>query len=122
MRLIIFFMALIFSTNVYASEFIHPMDFDGSEEQKEKVIKYIEEKVREDYCNGALDMCQPTTLRMMENQNMQAFKEAIKATDRVIMDRVIKDYCNGAISMCSYTTILMMYKQNKNANEKSLEW
>lgn len=102
--------------------FIHPMDFDGSEAQKQEVIKYIKDRVQRDYCDGELDMCQPTTLRMMEQQGLSAFKKASQATDREVMDRVIKDYCQGDIDMCDYSTILMMYQQNMNASKKELTW
>jgi hypothetical protein len=110
-------------TPIYAfADFIHPMDFDGSEAQKTRVIEIIKARVKKDYCEGAIDMCQSTTLRMMEKQNLDAFKKATSATNRKIMDRVIKDYCTGAIDMCAYTTIMMMYNQNLQANEKKLNW
>ncbi|MFM1688124.1 hypothetical protein ACJ7VZ_06335 [Aeromonas salmonicida] len=102
--------------------FIHPMDFDGSEGQKQEVIKYIKDKVKQDYCDGELDMCQPTTLRMMEQQNLDSFKKANQATDRNIMDRVIQDYCNGDLDLCTYGTIWMMYQQNLKASKKELSW
>jgi len=34
------------------SEFIHPMDFDGSELQKEAIIKTIKDRVKKDYCES----------------------------------------------------------------------
>lgn len=114
---------LITFTPLFAQAgFIHPMDFDGSEAQKQEVIKYIKDRVHRDYCEGGLDMCQPTTLRMMEDQNLSSFKKATQATDRKIMDRVIKDYCQGDIDMCNYGTILMMYQQNLKASKKELSW
>lgn len=67
-------------------------------------------------------MCQNTTLRMMEQQNLNAFKTAIQAKNRKIMDRVIKDYCQSGIDMCNYITILMMYNQNLQASQKQLDW
>lgn len=102
------------------ADFIHPMDFDGSKAQKSRVIQIIKAKVKKDYCD-TLDMCQPSTLRMMEQENLNAFKEATQATNRKIMDRVIKDYCY-TIGMCDYSTILMMYKENLKASKKELEW
>ena len=98
------------------------MDFDGSESQKNRVTKIVKKRVRKDYCEGIVDMCQETTLRMMEQQNLEAFKKASKAKNRKIMDRVIKDYCEGSVDMCNYSTIWMMYQQNLAASEKSLEW
>lgn len=102
--------------------FIHPMDFDGSEAQKQEVIKYIKDRVQQDYCDSQLDMCQPSMLRMMEDQNLSSFKKATQATDRKVMDRVISDYCNSPVDICNYGTILMMYQQNLNASKKQLNW
>ncbi len=93
------------------------MDFDGSEAQKARVLEIVKSRVRKDYCEGMIDMCQPTTLRMMEKENLAAFKQAAKATNRVVMDQVIKTYCEGSVDMCNYTTIWMMYQQNVNAAE-----
>ena len=98
------------------------MDFNGSETQKNEVIQYIKARVRSDYCDGELDMCQNTTLRMMEKENLKAFKNATQATDRKTMNRVIKDYCNSGLDMCNYTTIYMMYKENVSAGEDDLDW
>ncbi len=123
MKAVLTVLLLIAPLHVFANaDFIHPMDFNGSEKQKKSVIKIIKKRVNSDYCQGAIDMCQPTTLRMMEHQNLKAFKEASRATDRSIMDRVINDYCYSGVDMCSYTTILMMYKQNLTASKKQLAW
>lgn len=102
--------------------FIHPLDFDGSEAQKQEVINFIQTTVKADYCDGQLDMCQPTTLRMMEQQNLTAFKKLTQADDRKVMDRVIKDYCEEGLDMCNYTTIQMMYQQNVKADKQKLTW
>ncbi|MDF4305879.1 hypothetical protein P3697_01545 [Vibrio parahaemolyticus] len=114
----IFFLTTPFSAS---AGFVHPMDFNGSDSQKQEVIQYIQEKVKSDYC-GKVDMCNATTLRMMEQQNLQAFKRATKAQNRQIMDRVIHDYCNNALDMCDYNTILMMYEQNEQAIKQELSW
>lgn len=113
--------ALIFSFTVQAG-FVHPMDFDGSEAQKQEVVSFIQEKVKADLCDGQLDMCQPTTLRMMEQQNLKAFKRLTKAENREVMDRVIQDYCESDLDMCTYDTIQMMYQQNLKASGQTLTW
>ncbi|POW59040.1 hypothetical protein C3408_05580 [Candidatus Pantoea alvi] len=114
--------ALLLTSAAANAGFVHPLDFDGSEAQKKEVISYIQKRVKADYCDGQLDMCQPTTLRMMEKQNLNAFKKLTKVTDRQVLDRVIKDYCQGTLDMCSYTTLEMMYKQNAKATKQELSW
>lgn len=121
MKKLLFFTFLFCSSNAFG-DFIHPMDFDGSEAQKKRVIQIIKDRVRKDYCESGLDMCQETTLRMMENENLKAFKQATKAKNRSIMDRVIKDYCYSGLDMCNYSTIYMMYQENLNASQQSLKW
>lgn len=121
MKKLLFFIFLSFFFNAYA-DFVHPMDFDGSEAQKNRVIKIIKDRVRKDYCESGLDMCQETTLRMMESENLKAFKQATQAKNRKIMNRVIKDYCNSGLDMCNYSTILMMYRENIKASKSSLAW
>lgn len=113
--------AVLWSGSAMAG-FVHPMDFDGTEAKKREVIEYIKARVEKSYCNSGIDMCQPTTLRMMEKKNLDSFKKATKATDRSVMDRVIKDYCNSGIDMCDYSTIWMMYQKNHNASQQSLTW
>lgn len=112
---------LLTSTSALAG-FVHPLDFDGSEPQKQEVISYIKDRVKADYCDGKIDMCQPTTLRMMENENLEAFKKLTKASDRKILDRVIKDYCKRGLDMCTYSTIAMMYEENAKADKQELSW
>ena len=102
--------------------FIHPMDFDGSAAQKKEVVEFIKAQVKHDYCEGNLDLCQNTTLRMMEQENLNAFKKASKATDRAVMDQVIRDYCGGGLDLCNYSTIYMMYQENVKAGNQELTW
>ncbi|EIP6847649.1 hypothetical protein LTE61_004392 [Salmonella enterica subsp. enterica serovar Westminster] len=104
------------------AQFVNPMDFDGTDVQKEQVVQYITEHVHKMYCDSALDMCQDTMLRMMERQELSAFKEATQATDKKIMKKVIETYCEGAIDMCSYSTVVMMYRSNLKASQQTLEW
>lgn len=104
------------------AKFVNPLKFDGSEAQKNEVIQYIKDQVHKDYCEGQLDMCQETTLRMMERENLDAFKQATQAKDKKVMDQVIKDYCHSGLDMCNYVTINMMYNENAKASQEKLEW
>jgi hypothetical protein len=96
------------------------MDFDEIT-QKDRIIQIIKDRTRDDYCNK-LNMCQETILRMMERENLEAFKRATKAQNRKIMNQVIKDYCRSGLDMCNYATIWMMYEENLNASQESLSW
>ena len=119
-KIIIFLVIFLLSKNALA-DFVHPMIFD-EKTQKEEVLNYIKDHVKKDYCSGSIDMCNHSTLRMMEQQNLDSFKKLMQAQDKKIMDKVIEDYCSATLDMCSYSTILMMYEQNLKASKKELEW
>jgi len=107
-KLFITLFFLLISSQINAADFIHPMDF--KKDQEDKVVKNIKDEVNRDYC-VKLNMCDPMMLSMMEKENLKAFKELTKATNRSMLDRVIRDYCVKA-DMCNYTAILMTYQQN----------
>lgn len=101
-----------------SSSFIHPLDFTNSEYEKQKVIRFITENMKETYSKIGMD--DAVTLRMMEKAELDAFKELTKVKNRALLDRVIKTYCE--IGMCNYNTILMMYKEQSKASQEELKW
>jgi hypothetical protein len=100
--------------------FIHPLEFNGSEAQKNEVITYIQNRVKKDYCQ-TIDMCQEIMLRMMEQENLEAFKRLTQVQDRSILDRAIHDYCS-TVDMCTYQMVEMMYNENLKASQQQLSW
>lgn len=116
-----FILVLILSLiplNCFASEFIHPLDFKGSEVEKAQVISFIEASVKKTY--SQIGMGDPSTLRMMENEELKSFKQLSKVGNRNLLDSVITQYCN--IGMCNYNTIFMMYNEQNKASKAKLDW
>lgn len=109
---------LLFASNLFAQSFISPIDFIPNEVNKQKVISYIKKQVKDDY--SAIGMDDPSTLRMMEQENLKAFKKLTKASNTSLLKDVIKTYCD--IGMCNYSTILMMYNEQSKASQKTLKW
>jgi len=109
---------ILLSSNLFAQSFASPIDFVETESNKQKVISFIKKQVKDDY--SAIGMDDPSTLRMMEEENLKAFKELTNVTNTSLLKDVIKTYCE--IGMCNYSTILMMYKEQEKASKKSLEW
>lgn len=105
-------------TNAFSQSFVSPIGFVESEPNKEKVISFIKKQVKDDY--SAIGMDDPLTLRMMEQENLKAFKELTSVSNTALLREVIKTYCE--IGMCNYTTILMMYKEQNKSSKESLEW
>ena len=106
------------ASNVYADKLIHPLDFKGTEKEKNHVISYIKGNVKEQYTK--IGMGDPSTLRMMEQEELKSFKELTKVKNRKLLDGVIRQYCG--IGMCNYNTILMMYNEQNKASKESLQW
>ena len=65
-------------------------------------------------------MDNPSTLRMMEQENLNAFKKLLSVKNKSLLKRVEKTYCD--IGMCNYSTILMMYNEEEKASNESLSW
>jgi len=117
-KLFLVFGIVFFASNLFAQSFVSPIGFISNEVNKKKVISFIEKQVKDDY--SAIGMDDPSTLRMMEAENLKAFKELTKITNTSLLKDVIKTYCE--IEMCNYATILMMYNEQNKANKKTLEW
>jgi hypothetical protein len=109
---------LFITLTAIAGDFIHPLDFKGTDREKRTLIIYIEAHVKETY--SAVGMDDPITLRMMEKEELKCFKELTKIKDRQLLDAVIQKY--SAVGMDTYSTILMMYREQKKASEETLEW
>jgi len=111
-------LTLLVSMNSVASGLIHPLDFSGTKGEKAKVIEQIKEGVKATY--SQLGMGDPSTLRMMEKEELKSFKLLTKVTNRQLLDNVTSQYCS--IGMCNYNTILMMYNEQNKASKEELEW
>ena len=109
---------LFFPIISFAQGYVSPVGFQNNDYNKNKVIEYIKYDVKKTY--SAIGMDSPSTLRMMEQENLNAFKELLTAKNKSLLKKVEKTYCD--IGMCNYSTILMMYKEEERASNKSLEW
>ena len=114
----IFLLLLLIPFVSFGQSYVSPVAFQNNDYNKNKVIQYIKYDVKKTY--SAIGMDNPTTLRMMEQENLNAFKELLSAKNKTLLKKVEKTYCD--IGMCNYSTILMMYKEEANAASKSLEW
>jgi len=102
----------------FATSFVSPINFSGSQAEKDRVVDYIKKDVKRTYSQIGMD--DPMTLRMMEKENLDAFKELLSVKNTSLLQRVITQYCN--IGMCNYTTIKMMYYEQNKASTKKLTW
>jgi hypothetical protein len=102
----------------FGQSFVSPINYTNTETNQKRVISYIKKDVKETYSSIGMD--DPLTLRMMEKENLNAFKELIKISNTALLQSVIDTYCE--IGMCNYNTILMMYREQSRANNESLEW
>lgn len=117
-KFILLIATLLLSFSAIAAGIIHPLDFRGTEAEKNKVIAQIKEGVKKRYTE--IGMGDPATLRMMEKEELASFKELTTVKNRKLLDSVIRQYCN--IGMCDYGTILMMYNEQDKASKEQLTW
>ena len=99
--------------------FVDPTTFKGSEAEKQSAINYIKARTQKDMKTIGVDS--PATLRMMEQSNLDAFKQLTEATDKKLLKKVIKTYC-GQIDMCTYQNLKMMYDRDLEASKQDLNW
>ena len=119
MRKLLLGLSVIFlSSNLFAQSYVSPINFVDTEANKQAVIAFINKQVKDDY--SAIGMDDASTLRMMEEENLRAFKELTKASNISLLKEVTKTYCD--IGMCNYSTILMMYDDQEKASKESLKW
>ncbi|MFV0422196.1 hypothetical protein [Oleidesulfovibrio sp.] len=109
---------VIVASSAFAADFVSPIGFEPTESNKSAVIAYVQESVRNEY--AVLGINSESALRMMEEENLRAFKKLLTAEDKEVLSRVIKQYCG--IGMCNYVTINMMYEEEMKAKNTQLEW
>ena len=102
----------------WGSEMVSPINFNPTPANKNKVIAFIKENVKETYSKIGMD--DASTLRMMEEEELRCFKELTKVKNIDLLKKVKMQYC--LIGMCNYSTILMMYNEEVAASNRSLEW
>lgn len=123
-KFISLFAVMMLSTSAFAGlgnqNIFNPIEFTGTEEQKVEVIASIERGVYQTYCIEG-DMCADSTLRMMENSELKAFKylTQIDVATMDLYNGVVQTYCVD-IDMCSYSTIKMMYDSEVKASKQTL--
>ena len=102
----------------YSQTYISAVGFTNTDYNRNKVIEYIKYDVKKTYT--AIGLNDPSTLRMMEKENLDAFKELLSAKDKSLLKSVEKQYCD--IGLCNYSTILMMYKEQLKSSNETLKW
>lgn len=103
------------------SGFIYPSSYNGSEEQKQAVIKYIESSVRQAICNGT-SQCTPEDIRYAEQWELDAFKK-LSQQNRSTVDRVAIEFCSSVTSRdCRYSEIEVMHRKYETQSSEKLTW
>lgn len=115
---------MLLSYSVEAAEFINPLNFKNTIESRQKVINYIKAKTYYDYCVADNFLCNNATLRMMEEEDLKAFKNLIGTEKKYsgMLNKIIYDYCVVDNFLCTYSTIDMMLEEEIQASKKELVW
>lgn len=110
--------SVINSNQETKSEFINPMDFNGTDKEKEYIIEFIKEHTKKSL--DLIGMDSDILKREMEQQQLNSFKELTKAKDREVMENCIKNL--KMIGNYDYTLLKASYDQEMSAKDKKLEW
>lgn len=102
--------------------FIHPLKYDGSEEQKMKLIEYIDNSVFRSHCDGSHDNCHSMIMDFDKEENYRAFMELTKVSNAPYLEKVIKEYCGLGLFQCSYENILHAYKATLWCDKALIEY
>lgn len=113
MRTIIFIIFAV-STLAFAQPiaFVHPLDFDGSDEQKEKVLAYIQDDILQHHCGPNDDSCHTSVIAIEREENFKAFLELTAVSNQEYLDKLIEEYCHSEFFNCTYENILKAYEEN----------
>lgn len=98
--------------------FINPMNFNGTDKEKEEVIEFIKMSTKKSL--ELIGMDSDTLKREMEQQQLDSFKELTKATDKEVMEKCIKNL--EMIGTLDYTLLKGTYDQEISAKNKELKW
>lgn len=101
-----------------SSGFIHPLDFKGTEEEKQQVVSYIKARTKKEMEMTGLDS--NSIARAMEQEQLESFKVLTEAKDRKILDSVISQL--KMIDMINYSTMKAMYDDELEASQEELTW
>ena len=113
-RLLYIFLLSLITSIAYADRLSHPLDFKGTEKEKNYVVSYIKGYVKEIY--SKIGMGDPSTLRKIENEEWNSFEQLTKVNNRKLLDDVIKEYCKIP-GMCTYGAFLIMYDEKNKASK-----
>jgi hypothetical protein len=103
------FIFLLINSLAFSASFLNPNTFKGTEKEKKAVVAWIKQNIKEEY--SAIGMDNPSTLRMMEKQDLDCFKNLLQVKDKALLEEVIKTY--SSIGMDTYNTFWMMYQEEK---------
>lgn len=112
MRLVLFVILFVpMLVFAYPSGFIHPLNFDDSEEQKKQVLIYIQNTILHDYCGPQSESCHSSIIVIEREENLKAFYELVLITNKEYLNKIIDEYCNSEFFRCTYSNLLSAYKE-----------
>lgn len=92
--------------------FVNPLEFDNTDQQRQKVISYIKNGTLHKYCDSEDDACHPNILQLSQADNLTAFIELSAIQNKEYLNSLIDEYCNSEFFQCSYENLLKVYEEN----------
>lgn len=114
-KLILTTAAIITTAVAFAQSFVNPIGYIDSETNRQQVVAYIHRNVTETYAK--IGMNDRSRLRMIEDENLEAFKKLIQVKDTELLGQVIRDY--SKTGRCDYSTFWMVYQEKEKGFRKT---
>ncbi len=92
--------------------FVNPLEFDNTDQQRQKVISYIKNGTLHKYCDSEDDACHPNVLQLAQADSLTAFLELSAIQNKEYLNSLIEEYCNSEFFQCSYENLLKVYEEN----------
>lgn len=117
MNKILFTVLLILaSASAQLPEFVSPVEFDGSDEQKAQVSLYIQNTIMHKYCDNDDEdddnACHPVVIDIEQKENFKAFLALVAVKNKTYLNKLISEHCHIDFFQCSYDNLLHIYEDN----------
>ncbi len=71
--------------------FVNPLEFDNTDQQRQKVISYIKNGTLHKYCDSEDDACHPNILQLSQADNLTAFIELSAIQNKEYLNSLIDE-------------------------------
>ena len=108
------FIMILFLPSAFSQpqDFVNLLEFDNTDQQRQKVILYINNGILHKYCDSGDDACHPNVLQLAQADSFAAFLELSAVQNKEYLNKLIEENCNSEFFQCRYEDLLKVYEEN----------